>query len=425
MRASFPIVLAGLAAGLALSPGPAVAADGVVVLKAARMLDVESGRMLADAVVVVEGERIAAVDPEETPAGAEVIDLGDRTLLPGLIDLHVHLTSQLEEGFVYRAVTDTAADAAFRAAANARKTLMAGFTTVREAGSGDFVDVALGEAIDQGLVEGPRVVPVGHSLGITGGHCDVTGFAPGILEQGPETGVVDGPWEAVEAVRYQIKHGARWIKICATAGVLSLEGPVGAQQLSDEEMRAIVEEAARHGVKVAAHAHGTEGIVAAVRAGVASIEHGSMLTDEAIALMKERGTYLVPTTYLADAIDLEVLPPPIRAKAESVLPLAKESVRRAIAAGVPIAFGTDAAVYPHGDNARELATLVERGMTPLEALRTATVHAAALLGVDDRGAIAAGRLADLVAVDGDPLADVTTTERVRFVMKGGVVYKAP
>jgi imidazolonepropionase-like amidohydrolase len=425
MRASFPIVLAGLAAGLALSPGPAAAADGVVVLRAARMLDVESGRMLADAVVVVEGERIAAVNPAELPEGAEVIDLGDRTLLPGLIDLHVHLTSQLEEGFVYRAVTDTAADAAFRAAANARKTLMAGFTTVREAGSGDFVDVALGEAIDRGLVEGPRVVPVGHSLGITGGHCDVTGFAPGILEQGPETGVVDGPWEAVEAVRYQIKHGARWIKICATAGVLSLEGPVGAQQLSDEEMRAIVEEAARHGVKVAAHAHGTEGILAAVRAGVASIEHGSMLTDEAIALMKERGTYLVPTTYLADAIDLEVLPPPIRAKAESVLPLAKESVRRAIAAGVPIAFGTDAAVYPHGDNARELATLVERGMTPLEALRTATVHAAALLGVDDRGAIAAGRLADLVAVDGDPLADVTTTERVRFVMKGGVVYKAP
>jgi imidazolonepropionase-like amidohydrolase len=236
---------------------------------------------------------------------------------------------------------------------------------------------------------------------------------------------VDGPWEAVEAVRYQIKHGARWIKICATAGVLSLEGPVGAQQLSDEEMRAIVEEAARHGVKVAAHAHGTEGILAAVRAGVASIEHGSMLTDEAIALMKERGTYLVPTTYLADAIDLEVLPPPIRAKAESVLPVAKESVRRAIRAGVPIAFGTDAAVYPHGDNARELATLVERGMTPLEALRTATLHAAALLGVDDRGVIAPGRLADLVAVDGDPLADISVTERVSFVMQGGKVHKAP
>jgi imidazolonepropionase-like amidohydrolase len=424
MRLSRPLAAVVLVA-VVLALSVRSAADPPVVVRAARMLDVESGRMLADAVVVVEGEWIAAVNPAELPEGAEVIDLGDRTLLPGLIDLHVHLTSQLEEGFVYRAVTDTAADAAFRAAANARKTLMAGFTTVREAGSDDFVDVALGEAIDRGLVEGPRVVPVGHSLGITGGHCDVTGFAPGILEQGPETGVVDGPWEAVEAVRYQIKHGARWIKICATAGVLSLEGPVGAQQLSDEEMRAIVEEAARHGVKVAAHAHGTEGILAAVRAGVASIEHGSMLTDEAIALMKERGTYLVPTTYLADAIDLEVLPPPIRAKAESVLPLAKESVRRAIAAGVPIAFGTDAAVYPHGDNARELATLVERGMTPLEALRTATVHAAALLGADDRGAIAAGRLADLVAVDGDPLADVTTTERVRFVMKGGVVYKAP
>jgi imidazolonepropionase-like amidohydrolase len=424
MRASRPIAFASLAAGLALSTGPSAAADAVLVLEAARLLDVESGRMLEDVVVVVEGERIAAVNPAVPPVGAEVIDLGDRTLLPGLIDLHVHLTAELEPGFLYRAVTDTAADDAFRAAANARKTLLAGFTTVREAGSSDFVDVALGKAIENGLVEGPRVVPVGHSLGITGGHCDVTGFAPGILEQGPRTGVVDGPWEAVEAVRYQIKHGARWIKICATAGVLSLEGTVGAQQLSDEEMRAIVEEAARHGVKVAAHAHGTDGILAAVRAGVASIEHGSMLTDEAISLMKERGTYLVPTTYLADTIDLDLLPPPIRAKAESILPLAKESVRKAIRAGVPIAFGTDAAVYAHGDNARELATLVERGMTPLEALRTATLHAAALLGVDDRGVIAAGRLADLVAVDGDPLADITTTEQVRFVMKGGKIYRA-
>ena len=425
MRPPRPIAALFLVAVFATPPAGSAAEDRVVVLRAARMLDVESGRMLEDAVVVVEGERIAAVNPATPPAGAEVIDLGDRTLLPGLMDLHVHLTAQLEPGFVYRAVTDTAADAAFRAAANARKTLMAGFTTVRDAGSGDFVDVALAEAVEKGLVPGPRVIPVGHSLGITGGHCDVTGFAPGILEQGPEAGVVDGPWEAVEAVRYQIKHGARWIKVCATAGVLSFEGPVGAQQLTDEELRAIVEEAARHGVKVAAHAHGTEGILAAVRAGVASIEHGSMLTDEAIALMKERGTYLVPTTYLADAIDLEVLPPPIRAKAESVLPVAKESVRRAIRAGVPIAFGTDAAVYPHGDNARELATLVERGMTPLEALRTATLHAAALLGVDDRGVIAPGRLADLVAVDGDPLADISVTERVSFVMQGGKVHKAP
>lgn len=423
------LAIAGLGAPGVWLPPAAEAAGGrdeaPVVVKAARMLDVEAGRIVDGATVVVDGERIAAVGSDELPEGARVIDLGDRTLLPGLMDLHTHLSMALEPGFEFRAATDTAADAAFRAAANARKTLLAGFTTVRDVGSPAFVDVSLAEAVEEGLVPGPRVVPSGNALSITGGHCDVTGFAPGILEQGPEEGVVDGPWEGVEAVRYQIKHGARWIKICATAGVLSFEGPVGAQQLTAEEMRAIVEEAARHGVKVAAHAHGTEGIRAAVEAGVASIEHGSVLTDEVMELMKERGTYLVPTTYLADAIDLDVLPPPIRAKGEEVLPVAKQSVRRAIAAGVPIAFGTDAAVYPHGHNARELATLVERGMTPLAALRSATVEAASLLGVEDRGVIEAGRLADLIAVPGDPLADVSVTERVEFVMKGGEVFLQP
>ncbi|MFP3940634.1 MAG: amidohydrolase family protein [Thermoanaerobaculia bacterium] len=427
--AALTLALAGLGSPGVSLPAAAETAEGggggPVVLKAARMLDVEAGRIVEDATVVIEGGRIAAVNPDEPAEGARVIDLGDRTLLPGLMDLHTHLSMELEPGFVYRAVTDTAADAALRAAANARKTLLAGFTTVRDVGSSGFVDVSLAEAVEEGRVPGPRVVPSGHALSITGGHCDVTGFAPGILEQGPAEGVVDGPWEGVEAVRYQIKHGARWIKICATAGVLSFEGPVGAQQLTAEEMRAIVEEAARHGAKVAAHAHGTEGIRAAVEAGVASIEHGSVLTDEVMELMKERGTYLVPTTYLADAIDLDVLPPPIRAKGEEVLPVAKESVRRAIAAGVPIAFGTDAAVYPHGHNARELATLVERGMTPLAALRSATVEAASLLGVEDRGVIEAGRLADLIAVPGDPLEDVAVTERVEFVMKGGEVFLAP
>ena len=228
-----------------------------------------------------------------------------------------------------------------------------------------------------------------------------------------------------EAVRYQIKHGAKWIKTCATAGVLSFEGPVGAQQYSYEELRAMVEEAGRHGVKVAAHAHGTEGIIAAVRAGVASIEHGSMLDDEAILLMKENGTYLVPTTYLADSIDLDALPPPIRAKAEYVMPIAKESVRRAIRSGVKIAFGTDSAVYPHGENPREFISLVDRGMSPLEALRTATLYAADLLGLEDRGVIEAGRLADLVAVPGDPTQRIEVMEDVRFVMKGGEVHKSP
>ena len=221
----------------------------------------------------------------------------------------------------------------------------------------------------------------------------------------------------------QIKHGAQVIKTCATAGVLSLEGPVGAQQYSYDELKAMVDEAARHGVKVAAHAHGTQGIKDAVRAGVASIEHGSMLDDEAIALMKERGTFLVPTTYLADRINLAVLPPLVRRKAETVLPLMRESHRKAIAAGVKIAFGTDAAVYPHGENAKEFAAYVKLGMTPLAALRTATTMAAELLGKDDRGVIAPGKLADLIAVPGDPLQDITATERVNWVMLGGSVIK--
>jgi imidazolonepropionase-like amidohydrolase len=223
----------------------------------------------------------------------------------------------------------------------------------------------------------------------------------------------------VEAVRYQIKHGAQVIKVCATAGVLSMEGPVGAQQFSYEELKAIVDEAARHGLKVAAHAHGTEGIKASIRAGVASIEHGSMLDDEAIALLKEKGTYLVPTSYLIDRINLAVLPPLVRRKAETIMPLARESLKKAIAAGVKIAFGTDAGVYPHGENAHEFAVYVKYGMSPLEALRTATLRAADLLGVSDRGVIEAGKLADLVAVPGDPLQDITATERVSWTMVGG------
>jgi imidazolonepropionase-like amidohydrolase len=251
----------------------------------------------------------------------------------------------------------------------------------------------------------------------------VTGYAPGILETDFEDGVGDGPSGVLRAARYQIKHGARFIKICATAGVLSFEGPVGAQQFTLEEMQTIVEEAARHGTHVAAHAHGTEGINAAIRAGVASIEHGSMLTDESIALMKEHGTYLVPTTYLAGAIDLDALPPPIRGKAETVLPLAIQSVEKAIREGVRIAFGTDAAVFPHGDNAREFGVLVDRGMDALSALRSATLTPAELLGQDDRGQIAPGFLADIIAVPGNPLENIRVMEDVSFVMKGGVVYK--
>jgi imidazolonepropionase-like amidohydrolase len=393
----------------------------VVVVRAARLLDVATGQMRRNASVVVTGDRITAVNPATPPAGARLIDLGDVTLLPGFIDLHTHLTGEIGPTSFTEPVTMTSVDAALKSVRFGRTTLMAGFTTVRDFGG--EATVALGHAVDRGDVVGPRIVPSRDALGITGGHCDVTGFAPGVLELGPKNGVANGPWEVIEAVRYQIKHGAQVIKTCATAGVLSLEGPVGAQQYTDDELKAMVDEAARHGVKVAAHAHGTEGIKAAVRAGVVSIEHGSILDDEAIAMMKERGTWLIPTTYLADRINLPVLPPLVRRKAETVLPLARESLKKAIAAGVRIGFGTDAGVYPHGENAKEFAVYVRLGMTPLAALQSATTSAATVLGRDDRGEIAVGKLADLVAMPGDPTLDITATERVSWVMIGGKIVK--
>jgi len=417
---AFPITLAvGFAPVSAQAPSTLPASP--VVIRAARMLDLTSGQMVRDVSVVVTGDRITAVNPPTLPSGARVMDLGDVTLLPGFIDLHTHLSGEIGANTFIEPVLETNVDAAYKATRHARTTVMAGFTTVRDFGG--EITVALGRAVERQDVVGPRVIPSRNALGITGGHCDVTGFAPGVLEQGPKDGVADGPWEVVEAVRYQIKHGAQVIKTCATAGVLSLEGPVGAQQYTYEELKAMVDEAARHGVKVAAHAHGVEGIKAAVRAGVTSIEHGSVLDDEAIALMKQHGTYLVPTAYLRDRINLAVLPPLVRRKAEKVLPLALESNRKAIAAGVKIAFGTDAAVFPHGENAKEFAVYVKMGMTPLAALRSATTVATEVLGKDDRGLIAPGRLADLIAVPGDPLADITATERVSWVMQGGKVLK--
>lgn len=420
--APFFLVPLVIAASPAAAQPPAPRPTPPVVIRAARMFDATAGQLVRNASVVVTGDRITAVNPATLPAGARVIDLGDVTLLPGFIDLHTHLAGEIGPNTFMAPVLETSVDGAFKAARHGRTTLMAGFTTVRDFGG--EVTVALGKAVERGDVLAPRVVPSRNALGVTGGHCDVTGFAPGILELGPKDGVADGPWEVVEAVRYQIKHGAQVIKTCATAGVLSLEGPVGAQQYSYEELKAMVDEAARHGVSVAAHAHGTEGIKAAVRAGVRTIEHGSVLDDEAIALMKERGTWLVPTTYLADRINLAVLPPLVRRKAESVLPVMRESLRKAIAAGVKIAFGTDAAVYPHGENAREFAVYVKLGMTPAAGLRSATAVAAEVLGRDDRGLIAPGRLADLIAVPGDPLQDITATERVSWVMMGGRVVKS-
>jgi imidazolonepropionase-like amidohydrolase len=385
------------------------------------MLDVEKGTMVSPAVVVVTGDRITAVNPAVAPSGAQVIDLGDVTLLPGLIDLHTHLTFAIEPGWQYEPVTWTAADYALRGARNAPVTLKAGFTTVRDVGSKGFADVSLMRAVDRGEIVGPRIIPAAHGIGATGGHCDDTGFAPGILEEGPKEGVADGVVELVEAVRYQIKHGAKVIKICATAGVLSFEGPVGAQQLSDAEMKAVVDEASMHGLRVAAHAHGTAGIIAASRAGVTSVEHVSMLNDEAIAELKRNGTWAVFTLYLTQALNTAGLPPAIQAKARIATEAANASFQKAVKAGVKIGFGTDAAVYPHGQNAHEFATRVELGQTPIEALRSATLYAAQVLGVEDRGIIQSGRLADLVAVPGNPLTDIAVTERVSWVMKGGAV----
>jgi imidazolonepropionase-like amidohydrolase len=414
-------VLALAAVGALVSA--TASAQQPIVVRAARMLDVAKGQMVSPAVVTIQGDRIVRVG-QSSDTGARVIDLGDVTLLPGLIDAHVHLTDDLSGDWIMRPVRETAADAALRGVANAGRTLMAGFTTVRNVGAGGFADVSLMKAIDAGLIQGPRIIPAGHAIGITGGHCDATGWAPGVLELGPKEGVADGVDQVVAAARYQIKHGAKVIKVCATAGVFSYDATLGAQQLSDEELRAMVEEAARHGLKVAAHAHGTDGIKAAIRAGVASIEHGSMLDDEAIRLMKEKGTYLVPTAYLLTQFKFEGMPAAIAAKARQAIPLAQASHRKAIAAGVKIAFGTDAAVYPHGDNAREFAVYVGYGMKPIDAIRTATVNAADLLGVIDRGVIARGKLADLIAVPGNPLEDVKALEKVVWVMKGGVVYKS-
>lgn len=395
------------------------------VIRAARFLDVASGNYISPAIIVVEDGKIVSVNPvSESPQGSEAIDLGELTLLPGLMDMHTHLCYSLDGDWVHRGVKEGPADWALRGAQNAQTTLMAGFTTVRDLGAGGFADVSLAKAIDKGFIVGPRVYAAGHALGITGGHVDRTGYAPGLGEQGPEEGTADGVDEVLRATRYQIKHGAKVIKISATAGVLSMEGPVGAQQYSELEMKTIVDEAARHGYRVAAHAHGAEGILAAVRAGVASIEHGSVLTDEIISEMKKRGTFHVPTSYLVDAIDMDNLPPLIRGKAEYILPLARENLKKSIAAGVPIAFGTDAGVFPHGDNAREFAVYVKLGMAPIDAIRSATIHSADLLGVQDRGQIKPGMLADLIGVSKDPLQDITALENVAFVMKGGTIVKS-
>lgn len=399
-----------------------------VVVSADRMFDAESGDVSGPARIVVTDGMIESVNPNVTPDGATVIELGDRTLLPGLLDMHTHLTGDYFTGdyWVTMSVYETAPDWAIMGTKFARDTLLAGFTTVRDVGAlPGFPDIALMKAIERGTVPGPDMWPAGHYISITGGHCDITGFAPGINELGPKAGIADGVDEVIKAVRYQAKHGARVIKVCATAGVFSFSNnaPIGAQQYSQEELDAIVNEATKLGLNVVAHAHGTEGINAAVRAGVASIDHGSVLSAESIELMKERGTYLVPQAYISDI----PLPPdtPVTTieKNNYLTPLADQSIQMAYQAGVNMAFGTDSGIYEHGDNGREFAALVARDLPEEHVLKMATIYAADLLGVDDRGVIGVGKRADLIAVPGNPLEDISVMEDVRFVMKLGTTYK--
>jgi imidazolonepropionase-like amidohydrolase len=416
------------AAILSGAPSCPAASAEVLLLHADRLLEVRSGSLVHDAVVLVDGEQIRAAGPRAAvtvPAGARVVELGDRTLLPGLFDMHVHLSlgSRRPKRFA-QFFFDGPVDAALRAADNARATLAVGFTSVRSAGDNDFIDVALDKAIAAGFAVGPRIVPAGYQISMTGGHGDDTGFPPGIFEYGPEQGIADGPEKLLRAVRYQIKHGARVIKLMVTGGVSGFERTLDIQQFSDEEMRTVVEEAKRNKIKVLAHAEALAGTLAALRAGVDSIEHGSQLDDEAIRLMKKQGTYLVPTPLVSQET-MANAPAEVQAKGLEERRRAAESLRKAIRAGVKIAYGTDAGAMPHGRNAQQFALLVAAGMSPLDAIRSATLAAADLMGVADRGALEPGLLADVVAVPGDPLADVHAMEHVDFVMKGGVIFQAP
>jgi imidazolonepropionase-like amidohydrolase len=426
-RASFAIsmfVAAGAVAVLA-QPAAQPAAKRTLV-RAGHLLDVKTGKLMDGQTVVVVGETIQSIAPTaevQTQAGDTVVDLSAMTVLPGLIDVHTHLTMNPDFD-PYRELTSTSAKEAINGVVNARTTLMAGFTSVRNVGANGFVDVDLRDAINAGQVPGPHMLVSGPLLGITGGHCD-DNLLPIRYHQVGD-GVADGIAEVQHKVRENIKYGADLIKICATGGVLSKGDDPQASQYTLEEMQAIVADAHRLGRKVAAHAHGAQGILWATEAGVDSIEHGSYINDEAIAEMKKRGTYLVPTLYLEDwMLEFGNLPPFYHQKMLDTIAVAKNNIKHAMQAGVKIALGTDAAVYPHGLNAHELDVYVNQlGMAPLAALQSATVNAADLMGLSAKtGSLEAGKWADIIAVDKSPLDDVKVLQNVKFVMKSGVVYK--
>jgi imidazolonepropionase-like amidohydrolase len=406
------------------------------VLKAARMFDGKSDALLKPGLVVVTDGKIAGVGSSAAiPAGAEVIDFGDATLLPGFIDAHTHLTGMYSDDYKQAALDylqKPIAEQALDATANARVTLMAGITTVRDVGSSDYIDVGLRNAIRDHVVVGPRMLVCVHALGSTGGHCDGSGgYRAGLFghEAGPLDGVINGPDQARYAVRLDHKYGADIIKVCATGGVLSLTDDVDTPQLTQEELNAIVDEAHALRRKTAAHAHGAEGAKRAIRAGIDSIEHGTFLDDEALDMMKQRGTYLVPTLMAGHGIQEQIdkgtyIPPPILIKAKTAIAAGHQMFTKAMVKGVKIGLGTDAGVYPHGRNTEEFHLMVDYGMKPIDALKAGTSSDADLLGLADKiGTLEAGKLADVVAVPGDPVENIRQTEHVFFVMKEGVIYK--
>jgi imidazolonepropionase-like amidohydrolase len=399
-----------------------------VALRCGAVLDVRSGKLLNSQTITVSGNKIAAITPGVAPpSSGESIDLSQLICLPGLMDMHTHLTDEAGAYDLARPLKKSGAEMAFESIPNARATLLAGFTTVRDVGTfRAFVDVALRNAIDRGTVPGPRMVPAGAYVTISGGAGALNGFAPDIeLPLELRYGVADGPDQVRQRVREIIRRGAGVIKVLSTGAVLTIGSQPGAQEFNDDELRAAVEEASKAGLKVACHAHGAAGIKAAVKAGVASIEHGSFLDEESLQMMKQRGTFLVPDMYDDEIIMQDKsYPEEYRAKEKIAGDAQRWGVRRAIALGVKIAFGTDAAVIPHGDNGKQFNTYVNMGMTPLFAIQTATINAAELLGWSDRvGTLETGKWADIIAVRGNPLQNVRTLEHVVFVMKDGKVYK--
>jgi imidazolonepropionase-like amidohydrolase len=425
------IATAGLLAGFLLGcAGTVFAQSQTYVLKAARLFDGASGQIATPGMVVVSNGVIQSVGAGNIPTGATVIDLGDATLLPGFIDAHVHLSYEFNpdyNGQTLLSLQRPISEQAIRATLNARKTVMAGFTTVRDLGSSNFIDIGLRNAINAGIVPGPRMLVSVHALGSTGGHCDdEDSFRHGLFghESGPEDGVINSPDQARYAVRFNIKYGADVIKTCASGGVLSPTDDVDVPQLSQAELNALVDEAHTMHRKTAAHSHGAESSKRAILAGIDSIEHGTFLNDEDMRMMHDRGTFLVPTLTTRVGLAESKFPPLVEAKAERAVKQQDAMVRRAVALGVKIALGTDAAVYPHGENALEFAFMAADGMTPAQSLMAGTSSAAELLGLSDKvGTLKAGMRADVVAVPGNPAEDIKQTQSVIFVMKDGMVLR--